>query len=724
MVSSFYRSFVESGLVAQSSSMNGMVTKEARGIYALCDHLSDDKKACVKTLSQGFYPLYVGFFCSTISLLLIGFIGLAINDRALLCLYGADKLFDREAPKTEKTSRTGIISSWILGLTSYFSIAAIFVSNTFAWQYAVGLSLLCVTLQTFRFCLIANAFYSTLLSHAVLALICAHFMSATVVRMDYQPNFEWNEWSSFSFLTPVVNILPATLRMLAVSCSCCTCIAQPTGNQEAKIKQPQQSRMKVPATHVGMQCILVALALFMEHVTGLILLRPLETISKSQTNGVVPHTTNILVVFFLSVCVQIAFSVGPDNSGRWSWRETPFEATKFLLGVSTLVVFGPFVACQVVGCTLWEFIDKKTFNLIGNISWAVEKLNPITSRATKHSEDGYLSCLLLWLGVMLPGYFMYELHHAMEYGFDWRRVAVYNLFRIGPMYMNFMHVYVLCHKEGHLNGNLFKEPFKSYFGFKYAFNHWVGLFHGVVPGTFTVSHVHNHHRYDNDERDVYSTAFRPRDEFSAWVCYIPEWLAYAANISSIKSFMLESKWKFVLESVISTAFYLAFVAFIYWLHPLFCLTTIVYAFFEGNILLSVVNFTWHAFIEPSDPSNDYVNSTTIIEGLNFTGKEEYHVVHHQYPGVHRTRHEALYWKHEPEYRKSRATIFFRCNLFEVFGLCVSKNYGELADRYYYKNDKDIGMTRAEIAEMMRRRLQCYGPDIAAQCGRHATNKDD
>ena len=46
------------------------------------------------------------------------------------------------------------------------------------------------------------------------------------------------------------------------------------------------------------------------------------------------------------------------------------------------------------------------------------------------------------------------------YGFNWRRAVVYNLVRIGPMYMNFMHVYVLCHKEGHLKGNLISPMLK------------------------------------------------------------------------------------------------------------------------------------------------------------------------------------------------------------------------------------------------------------------------
>ena len=43
---------------------------------------------------------------------------------------------------------------------------------------------------------------------------------------------------------------------------------------------------------------------------------------------------------------------------------------------------------------------------------------------------------------------------------------------------------------------------------------------------------------------------------------------------------------------------------------------------------------WHAFVDEDDPTNDYINSTTVVNGLNFTLNEEYHVVHHQYAGAH------------------------------------------------------------------------------------------
>jgi hypothetical protein len=197
--------------------------------------------------------------------------------------------------------------------------------------------------------------------------------------------------------------------------------------------------------------------------------------------------------------------------------------------------------------------------------------------------------------------------------------------------MNFMYVYVLCHKEGHNYGNLFNKKYNMIF--KYVFNHWVGMFHGVLPGTFTYSHIANHHKYDNDHRDVYSTAYRPRDEIKAWVRYLPEWFGYASNVSSIWAFYKEGRdgskkgYELARGCTLSTLWYIVFASAVGYIHPTFCLATIVYSFIEGNILLSVVNWAWHAMIDPDDPSNDYVNSMTVIEGLNFTLGEEYHVVY-------------------------------------------------------------------------------------------------
>lgn len=391
------------------------------------------------------------------------------------------------------------------------------------------------------------------------------------------------------------------------------------------------------------------------------------------------------------------------------------EAIKLMSGIALLALAGVYVAGQVAACTIWEAIDKRTVDMVGWASKISQSLSHRWTGLVNHPADGFVVNLVLWLGVLMPAYFFYELYMAVTVGFSWPRILIYNLIRIGPMYANFMYVYVMCHKEAHCNGHLFARKYSNPV-LSYIFNHWIGLFHGVLPGVFTYSHVNNHHKYDNDHRDVYSTAFRPRDRFTSWLRYLPEWFAYAANVSTIISFVGERRYKLAFKTTLSTVAYLAFVAVFWRIHPLFTLMTLVYAFVEGNILLSVVNYVWHAFIDPDDPANDFVNSTTIVDGENFTLGEEYHVVHHQYAGAHWTRHRELYFKHLASYESCVPTTFHRKNLFEVFGLIVAQDYGALADAFY-KPMWPKGMTREEMMHLLKRRLRAHGPDLARRVGR-------
>lgn len=175
-------------------------------------------------------------------------------------------------------------------------------------------------------------------------------------------------------------------------------------------------------------------------------------------------------------------------------------------------------------------------------------------------------------------------------------------------------------------------------------------------------------------------------------------------------------------TLLSTLYYCAFVGVCGYIHPLFTLFTLVYAFVEGNILLSIVNFVWHGFIDPSDPSNDYVNSTTVVEGLNFTLGEEYHVVHHQYAGAHWTRHPALYLKHMEGYKDCIPTAFYKENIGFIFGYMITQDYAKLAEIYYQPFWPE-GMTNVEMQHVLKRRLQCHGPELARNVGRtHAAKK--
>ena len=235
-------------------------------------------------------------------------------------------------------------------------------------------------------------------------------------------------------------------------------------------------------------------------------------------------------------------------------------------------------------------------------SWLPELVG---GRFVKEKVDSYMVLWAVWLAMILPIFMCY----MSTFELNWKVALFYNIIRIGPMYTNFAHVYTLCHMEVHRQYRLYKS---SNFFVKYLFNWWIGLFHGVLPGTFTHSHINNHHKYDNDVNDVYSTAGYRRDSVWSFCRYIVVWMAYATNLSTFYDFYVQKDYKKLQGTIFGTCYYVGFICLCILVFGFpFAFVAVIYPLIEGNILLALVNYTWHIFVEED---NDYVNSLTIVNG--------------------------------------------------------------------------------------------------------------
>jgi len=396
----------------------------------------------------------------------------------------------------------------------------------------------------------------------------------------------------------------------------------------------------------------------------------------------------------------------PYTFARW---------VEFFAGCTIFFLPLPLVVCQIVCCTVWEALDQVTLKLTQKGTqfneWCAKNLP--YKKLVVHPKDTFIVNTTIWLAGCLPAYFFVEAYAqaqslAAGNGFIWWRAAIYNIVRIGPMYRNFMYVYVLCHKEAHAYGKLFAMPYRKYMGLQFIYNHFIGFFHGVIPGPFTESHIYNHHKYDNDMEDVYSTGGYPRDSFKQYLRYVYIWFLYALNFSSIRKFYSEGLMDKTFRCIAGCVYFLfGLSACAYFVSPLFALMYVFYPLVEANVLLSAVNYTWHAFIDPDDHDNDYVNSTTILDAMNFTLDEEYHVVHHQYSGVHWSKNQELYERHIEDYKACTATVFKGTNIFVIWGMVVNKDYDGLCDHFVqYEEDESKRLSRDELKELLKARLRC------------------
>jgi len=240
------------------------------------------------------------------------------------------------------------------------------------------------------------------------------------------------------------------------------------------------------------------------------------------------------------------------------------------------------------------------------------------------------------------------------------------------------------------------------------------MFYGVLPATFAYGHSINHHRYNNGPSDVVTTSDKPRDSFVNWIAYLPRWFAYACNLSCLIQFAREGNWKVVAKVSFGTVYTFLWMGFwAYHLGFLFAVSYLAFPFFEAGILLAAVNWSWHAFIDPDDVENEFVQSITIFDGNVNMLNEDAHVVHHQKPAAHWTDHPKIVEEHWEKYGEFRGSVFRNTHAFEIFGMAVAGNYEMLAEKFVDLHGEKTGnkLSKKERMDLMKSRLRAcwWGP---------------
>ncbi|EDQ84463.1 uncharacterized protein MONBRDRAFT_39277 [Monosiga brevicollis MX1] len=133
----------------------------------------------------------------------------------------------------------------------------------------------------------------------------------------------------------------------------------------------------------------------------------------------------------------------------------------------------------------------------------------------------------------------------------------------------------------------------------------------------------------------------------------------------------------------------------------FGLFYVVYPFIESVIFFALISYLWHAWMDPNDPSNAYVNSVTILNGKDNIWNEDYHVVHHV-STCHWTEYPAHYERNKANYAASKATIFRDCEEGELLHWLLSKQWDVLAEHFVDLEDK---MTHEQKKALLLERLR-------------------
>lgn len=278
-------------------------------------------------------------------------------------------------------------------------------------------------------------------------------------------------------------------------------------------------------------------------------------------------------------------------------------------------------------------------------------------------------------------------------------MLLYHLLRLGPRFRFFAHHHVLVHKEGHDKRGFFVPPFDC---LNLVNSVWCGLFYGTMPQSYQMAHNKIHHRWHNDVDDVHTNLDFDRTIFSNYVTWLPRFFLYWTGITPLIIFVKRRE--------LGLAFSLSMGMIYYWLvlysvwcyvDLVFCLAYFVYPLCESAAFLGAIAYLWHGFVDPSDPSNQYINSITIVNGKDNIFNEDYHVVHHHAPSVHWTSMPAHYEATKAHYAECIGSVFTDCEQGEMINWQFTRQFDKLAEHFVDLSGK---LNHDQKVELLKRRL--------------------
>ena len=345
---------------------------------------------------------------------------------------------------------------------------------------------------------------------------------------------------------------------------------------------------------------------------------------------------------------------------------TIFFPTLSLITISTLSGYLMYFCLYKYNPPLRSVLDAARYAQL----WFFQQLGNVILLDPRNSP--YLPWMA-WSLMSLPPLFKWAYNRHMTYGFEVSTFLIYHLIRLGPRYRFFAHHECLIHTEGHSNEHgFFRNIFKlgknvsvSKTVRRLVLDHInagiIGPFYGSIPFHYSTAHNKIHHRWHNDTGDVHTNMDVDRTVPSSFVLWIPRFVAYWMGISPVILFWKRGEYGLLKRLVLGMIYYYSLGAAVcYCSNFYFWFGYWVYPQLEAASFLGGIAYIWHAFSEESDPSNQYVNSVTILRGHDNIWNEDYHVVHHHEPNVHWTKMPDSFYANIDEYVKCRATVFGDC----------------------------------------------------------------
>ncbi|KAK3285691.1 hypothetical protein CYMTET_6715 [Cymbomonas tetramitiformis] len=343
--------------------------------------------------------------------------------------------------------------------------------------------------------------------------------------------------------------------------------------------------------------------------------------------------------------------------------------------------------------------------------WAERALTKIMFKDP--GDTAHMRLLLYVWFVVVP--FHVYLHYVYQWGYDLKTVGMMialSTVNYGPSFATAKAFFGLIHLEGHAawRGGLMKRPF--WFLERSAEWMWTPI-QGALPEGPRTFHVCMHHKYFNNLDDLTCTLFYDRaSKKDFFLKFMPRmYVLRTLGFGMLYHFYLKKSWKNFKRQVVAMVWVYAQVALAALLQPTWLPVIHMLAMQLVYTMFYFVNeWGMHAFIDPLESNNPFLEkNTTILPDTNYQS-EAYHLSHHakntSYAAKDKYKEQKFY---EVEVNTDKNRRQYNCFsgmvYLDLFKKLMKADFDSLAEHLVLS--KNVEMSHKEKVELLKRRTRKF-----------------